>query len=69
MERWPLISTRYGRRMAINWAQQGFRKSSRSGAGNDCVYLNGDRSRVADSKSDRVLAVPAAALVALARLR
>lgn len=46
-----------------------FRKSTRSGAGNDCVFLpkTDPLDAVADSKSGVVLALPARQLVALAQ--
>lgn len=46
-----------------------FRKSRKSGVGNDCLYLpdDGILDAVADSKTGQTLAVPAAQLVALAR--
>lgn len=53
--------------MTINWDSRGFRKSSFSGAGNDCIYLDGALRRVADSKSGILLSLPAAALVSLAK--
>lgn len=41
------------------------RKSSFSGAGNDCVYINRDLTAVADSKGGVTLPVGRAALLAL----
>lgn len=46
-----------------------FRKSTFSGAGNDCLYLpeNGNPHRVADSKSGHVLRASRSQLLDLAR--
>jgi hypothetical protein len=54
---------------AINWAARGYRKSSASGAGNDCVMVHRTLHGIADSKGDAMLSVPATALVSLARSR
>ena len=40
-----------------------YRKSTRSGAGNDCAYVRADLRAVWDSKADRELSAPMADLV------